>query len=132
MSNEATSSSTSINKSAKIVKLTSDNYLNWKRQILIVLELRGLLQAIEEDDVPRNMELQAKLALLESMDSSHQSLVGPEETAKGIMSHLEREYANNNAANKHKVISSFYSYKKMASDGISQHVSKMKEMRNAL
>lgn len=61
-----------------IQKLKGDNYLLWKRQITILLKLKGLERALEEE-CPANIDMQV---ILEAMDDSNRLRVQAEETAK--------------------------------------------------
>lgn len=117
---------------ASIQKLNGKNYLPWKRQVTIILKLRGLEQAIRDEGVPEVMDLQATLLLLEAMDDSHKLQVQAEPTAKAIIANLDRQYANRSHATKHRLLSEFMLCKKDPSDTLNQHVGKLKEMRAAL
>lgn len=75
----STGPSNTINTTTQ--KLKGDNYLPWKRQITILLKLKGLEKALEED-CPANIDMQAILIILEAMDDSHRLQVQAEETAR--------------------------------------------------
>lgn len=79
---------------ASIQKLNGKNFLPWKRQVMIVLKLRGLADAITQDGVEERTDMQATLILLETMDDVHKIQVQAELTAKAIMASLEIQYAN--------------------------------------
>lgn len=56
-----------------IQKLNGTNYLQWRRAISMMLELKGLEAAIELDDVPRRLETNKQPAdLLKKPLSSHE------------------------------------------------------------
>lgn len=122
----------SVIQTNNIQKLNGTNFLAWKRQIEMVLELRGLSDTIICDRVDRRLDLQASLLLLETMDIEHQNFVQAESTARGMMDVLNREYADKTEANKHKMLSEYFRYQKRPEDSIIKHVTTLKTMRAAL
>lgn len=117
---------------AGIQKLNGENYLPWRRQVSIVLKLRGLSSAIECEGVAEHVDLQAILILLDAMDDGHRLQVQAEATAYAIMKNLDRQYANRSLATKHRLLSNFVRHSKSPSDTLNQHVGKLKELRAAL
>lgn len=115
-----------------IQKLTGENFLPWKRQVSIVLKLRGLNRAVEAPEAPESVDLQAVLVLLETMDDAHKLQVQAEPSAYAIMRNLDRQYANRSAANKHRMLSSFLKLCKSPAETLNQHVGKLKELRASL
>lgn len=115
-----------------IQKLIGQNFLPWKRQVVIVLKLKGLEDALTKEDPDEIIDMQAILILLETMDNSHKLQVQSETSARKIMQSLDRQYANMSAANKHRMLSNFFRYKKALTQTLNQHIGKMKEMRASL
>lgn len=123
---------TGIINTASIQKLNGKNFLPWKRQVMIVLELRKLDQAIHTDEVSKTVQGQATLVLLETMDDSHKLQVSAEPTARLILKNLERQYANQSEMSQHRMLSNFFGCKKIPEENLNQHVNRLKEMRAAL
>jgi len=115
-----------------ITKLNGKNFRTWKEMIGIVLQLRGLSKAITMEQVEETINLQAKLALLESMDESHRAQVMGCQTAREVMSRLELIYADNSSANVYRLMHRYYRYKKAPEDSMSIHIGKMEELKLAL
>lgn len=115
-----------------IPKLNGSNFLPWKRQISIMLKLKGLQEALVNDNVNEVIDMNAVMILLSAMDDSHRIEVQAESTAKAIMKSLERQYQDSSAASKHRLIRNFFNYKKEENMTINQHVAKLEEMRAAL
>lgn len=113
-----------------MIKLNTENFLPWKRQIEIVLTLRGLDIALTQDHVDRRIDMQAMLVILESLDDCIQ--VQAKSTAKDIVRVLQQQYADNSANNKHTLLADFFGYKKISSYNMTMHFRRMKEMRARL
>lgn len=122
---------------AGVPKLNEKNFLPWRRQVTLVLRLRGLekaltMQKIAYDEDQRIINDKAVLLLLETMDEEHRMLYHNEEWASDIMEALESSYADRSAANKHNLMSEFMSYKKKSTSSITEHIAHMKNLRVAL
>lgn len=117
---------------ANIQKLNGTNFTAWRREVEMVLKLRGLKKALETEDCDERIELQAMLVLLETMDHNHKMQVQTEKTAKSIMEFMVSQYEDSSAINKHRLLSKYFTYKKETSDNLHQHLSKLKEMRATL
>lgn len=120
------------NYTTNMQKLNGTNFLPWKRQVEIILTLRGLIQALTDDEVDGRTDMQATLVLLESMDDAHRIQVQAETSAKAIMGNLKRQYADTSANNKHQLLADFFGYKKIHSDTLNMHFGRLKEMRATL
>lgn len=114
-----------------IQKLKGDNYLPWKRQITILLKLKGLGQALH-DGAPEEIDMQSILIVLEAMDDSHRLQVQSESTAKAMLDNVERQYADRSLPSKHRLLYNFLKVGKSSSETLNEHVRKLKEMRAAL
>lgn len=130
--NEVTSYRSHDSKTAGITKLSGKNFLPWRRQVLMILKLRGLEKAITEETVDENTDMMAMLILLETMDEGHQIQVQAETTAKQIMDSLSRQYADESATSKGRLLVSYLTTKKSPQDTMARHLGKMKEIRAAL
>lgn len=124
--------SSTIGGSSSIQKLNGADILPWKRQISIILKLRGLLNAISDEDVDETKDMKAVLLLLETMDEAHKIQVQAEPTARKIMLSLEQQYASSSENNLHCLLSTYFNFKKNPADSIFQHVGKLKELRARL
>lgn len=82
-----------------IPKLNPQNFLPWKRQVIIILKLRGIHQALSMQ-VDEMVDMQATMILLNAMDDAHRIHVQAEPTAMAIMKSLERQYQDSSAASK--------------------------------
>lgn len=117
---------------SNLPKLDGTNFASWFDLISIVLELRGIKSAIENENADTVANLQAKLILLESMDENHRAQVRGCDTAKAIIERLRLVYADKSAANIYRLLMQYYRFEKQARDSISVHVGRMDEMRNQL
>lgn len=115
-----------------ISKLNTQNFPPWKRQITIILKLEALYHAIIDENVDEVTDMQATMISLNAMDDAHRIQVQAENTAKTIMSSLERQYHDTSAASKHRLISEFFTTKKDQNMIINQHVAMLKEKRASL
>lgn len=118
--------------SSKIPQLTKDNFQSWKDLIDLFMEINGLQDALVSDEVDKQIDMNARLILLQSMDESHRSQVRSCKTAKAIVDRLKTVYADTSAANIYRLLSKFYSYKKLDNDTVSEHIGKFDEMRQQL
>lgn len=117
---------------SNIPKLDNKNYQSWIEIVRIILELRGLTHAIEQNDVTATANLQARLLLLGAMDESHRAQVRGCLTAKAIADRLAIIYADKSAANIYRLLMQYYRYDKKPEDTIGEHIGKMDEMRRQL
>ena len=117
---------------ANLLKLDGSNYQSWNELINIVLELKGIKEAVESDNPSQIANLQAKLIILESMNESRRAQARGCNTAKEILERLKLIYADSGASNIYRLLMQYYLYEKRSEDSISEHVGRMNEMCNQL
>lgn len=117
----APGASSQVFGNTNVTKLNGKNFRTWKEMVMIILQLRGLSNAVKGDIVDENTNLQAKLILLEAMDESHRAQVMGCIKAKEVMQRLELIYADNSAANIYRLMHRYYRYKKSVNDSMSIH-----------
>lgn len=121
--------------SANLPRLNGKNYMSWKEMMDLLLEVRGLKSAIEQQDgraVEVVIDLQARLLILETLDESHRAQVRGCSTAREIFARLKLIYNDTSAANVYRLLLKYYRYEKKAEDSMSEHIGRMDEMRNQL
>lgn len=125
-----------ITSGIRVPILDGTNFKNWKMMIDGSLELRGLhgivTGEIEVTRANRGAELQAKMAILETLNDAHLTMVNNCETSKEIMDRLCLTYADKSAANIGRMLKKYYGYKLQPGDSMSAHLSKMELMRKEL
>lgn len=117
---------------ANLTKLSGTNYRTWREMIFMVLQLRGLLNAVSGLETNQDKLIEAKLTLYEAMDDKHQSQVLGCPTARDIIERLDQVYADDSAANVYRLIMKYYRYQKAPTDTMFVHIGKMDDMRRAL
>lgn len=116
-----------------ISKLNGKNFLPWKRQITIILKLKGLEKTINEDEeIDEKQDMQATLLLLGAMDEAHANQLQSEPSTKAIMDSLYRQYANRSEATLYRLLSDVINQKKKSEHNINQHIGQLEEMWPAL
>lgn len=115
-----------------VPKLNGKNFLAWKRSIIMVLKLKGLIEAVNNEQVDEITDINAMLTLMSTMNDEHKLQVQSEPNAKAMMRNVERQYADSSAASKHRLISDFFTLKKESEISVMQHLAILKEKRTAL
>ena len=138
-------SSEGINGSGgyKVPVLDGKNFALWKKQILLVLKVKKLTSCLKqktyitvdtdgdvktEASYSEDDELKTLTIINGSLDQSVQLKVVSCETAWETWERLHQIYENKTPANVAKIFEQYYSYKKMASDDMSAHISKVEAL----
>lgn len=129
---ESSSNGGSRSSTHNIPKLNGKNYLSWRDMVEIILQLRGLDEAILSESVDKVKDNTAKLILYETMEESQANIVRGCKSAKAIVDRLEMTYADKSAANVYRMLNDFYGLKKSQDSSMSQHIGRMENARIAL
>lgn len=117
---------------SNIQKLTGKNFQVWEDMMIKVLKLRGLYRAVTQGEVDPNPDLEAQLTLMETMDEANQARVRPSKSAKEMIERLNRQYADESAANLYRLLNDYFKMKKTTAESMGEHLAKLEAARMAL
>lgn len=120
------------NKMMHSTSVTKDNYLSWKEMLEMALEMAGLKEAMISETVDKLVNIQARFAILGSMDESHRTQVRGISSSVAIMKHLAETYADSSDSNRYRLMRKYFRINKDPKDTMAEHIGKMTSMKGEL
>jgi len=117
--------------SCRIPRFDGKNFGLWKRQVKVVLRAKGLLATLDKNEpsgFTEGQDNKTQAILFSAMEQSVIQKVLSCETSGEIWERLHQVYENTSPANVGKIFEQYYSYKKLDSDDMATHISKVESL----